>query len=178
MEQSAPPAPPPDAVYINGLPTDLTEEHLRSLVNVCCSGYPVITCITHVRTRYPGKADRAAALVRFQRADQATWMVENLNGYSMKGLDGAQARSDVRKFRRGISAQPPSRRAHMGDHGATQGAASTQTSSRDATRLDLEHWAAQSATTSAADQTEDGGGRGGSQGACLPPPTPRAMLVK
>eukprot|EP00421_Protoceratium_reticulatum_P017294 CAMPEP_0168378236 /NCGR_PEP_ID=MMETSP0228-20121227/11235_1 /TAXON_ID=133427 /ORGANISM="Protoceratium reticulatum, Strain CCCM 535 (=CCMP 1889)" /LENGTH=305 /DNA_ID=CAMNT_0008391253 /DNA_START=67 /DNA_END=980 /DNA_ORIENTATION=+ len=70
-----------DNLFIAGLPLDTTEEQIREVF-----GQYGLVQQCKVLPDTPGKTDRAA-LVRFADENQAKWMVENLNGKALLGMN-------------------------------------------------------------------------------------------
>jgi len=75
------PAGPSDNLYIAGLPWDSTTETVTSLIGQ----YGTVTS-AKVMDPTPGKPDRVA-LVRMGSVEEATWIVENLDGNIPAGLE-------------------------------------------------------------------------------------------
>lgn len=74
-------APPSDNLYVTDLPAGLDEESLREIF----SAYGQITQCRVLTSATPGQG-KCAALVRFTSEDEATWVVENLDGNIPQGL--------------------------------------------------------------------------------------------
>jgi len=72
--------PPSDNCFVTGLPHDITEEALQDLFS--CYGN-VISCKV---LPGEGRPDRAA-LIRFSSVEEATWIVETVNGNLVSGLE-------------------------------------------------------------------------------------------
>jgi len=74
---------PIDNVYVAGLPADFTEEQCRAIFG----NYGTVTQCKTLPGRSPG-GTTSAALVRFATVEQASWVVQNLNGNIPQGLAG------------------------------------------------------------------------------------------
>jgi len=73
-------APPSDNIFVADLPADMTQDGCMAVF----SGYGTVTSCRVMPPNMPGK--KSAALVRFSSVDEASWVVENLNGNLAEGL--------------------------------------------------------------------------------------------
>mmetsp|Transcript_81705 Transcript_81705/g.206300 ORF Transcript_81705/g.206300 Transcript_81705/m.206300 type:complete len:110 (-) Transcript_81705:90-419(-) len=71
---------PSDNVWIGDLPPDLTTERLMAVF----TAYGNITSARVNTPTQPGR--KASALIRFATVDEATWVVQNLQGNMPEGL--------------------------------------------------------------------------------------------
>jgi len=72
---------PSDNVYIADLPGDVDEQLVKSIF----SGYGTVLSCKAMQSKYAGQ--KGAALVRFGSTEEATWVVQNLNGNIAEGLE-------------------------------------------------------------------------------------------
>jgi len=75
-----PPAQPGDNIWVGDLPPDFSEDQLKQVFE----GYGAIVSCRVIPPKNPGQ--KAAALIRFQNIEDATWVVENLNGNMPEGF--------------------------------------------------------------------------------------------
>mmetsp|Transcript_53876 Transcript_53876/g.136805 ORF Transcript_53876/g.136805 Transcript_53876/m.136805 type:complete len:280 (+) Transcript_53876:65-904(+) len=73
-------APPSDNVFIGDLPVDLSKED-------CEAVFAQYGTVTSCRVNPPKAGGKASALVRFASVEEATWVIENLNGNLAEGLE-------------------------------------------------------------------------------------------
>mmetsp|Transcript_42879 Transcript_42879/g.135082 ORF Transcript_42879/g.135082 Transcript_42879/m.135082 type:complete len:425 (+) Transcript_42879:71-1345(+) len=72
---------PSDNLFVGDLPPHLQKEQFEAIM----SAYGTVTSCRVMPPKNPGQ--KASALVRFQSVDEATWVVENLNGNLAEGLE-------------------------------------------------------------------------------------------
>lgn len=77
----AAPNPPSDNVFVGDLPQQVTKEDCETIF----SAYGTVVQCRTLPPRQPG--GKASALVRFGSVEEATWVVENLNGNLAEGLE-------------------------------------------------------------------------------------------
>merc|ERR1719499_1965803 len=73
-----------DNLYITDLPPNMDEDTLRTIF----SSYGVVVQCKVLQSKTPGTG-KCAGLVRVQSAEEAQWIVENLNGNIPQGLTSA-----------------------------------------------------------------------------------------
>lgn len=73
-------APPSDNVYVADLPEEVDE----ALIHSVFGNYGTVVSCKPMPSKYPGQ--KGAALVRFSTVEEATWLVENVNGNLAEGL--------------------------------------------------------------------------------------------
>eukprot|EP00446_Apocalathium_sp_SHHI-4_P003238 CAMPEP_0177194408 /NCGR_PEP_ID=MMETSP0367-20130122/22960_1 /TAXON_ID=447022 ORGANISM="Scrippsiella hangoei-like, Strain SHHI-4" /NCGR_SAMPLE_ID=MMETSP0367 /ASSEMBLY_ACC=CAM_ASM_000362 /LENGTH=94 /DNA_ID=CAMNT_0018642359 /DNA_START=6 /DNA_END=287 /DNA_ORIENTATION=+ len=71
---------PSDNLFVGDLPPHIQKEQFEAIM----SAYGTVTSCRVMPAKNPGQ--KASALVRFQSVDEATWVVENLNGNLAEGL--------------------------------------------------------------------------------------------
>jgi len=72
---------PSDNVYVADLPEDVNEQMVKSIF----AGYGTVMACKAMQSKRPGQ--KGAALVRFGSVEEASWVVQNLNGNIAEGLD-------------------------------------------------------------------------------------------
>lgn len=91
MPQSMDSPPPSDNLYIKGLPANSTDQLLRDVLGAYGAVTSTRILETHGRSaKGDGKSadGESVALVRMGSIEEATWLVENLNGNIPQGLSG------------------------------------------------------------------------------------------
>jgi len=73
-------AAPSDNVFFGDLPAGISKEDCEAIFG----GYGTVTSC---RVNFPKPGGKASALVRFSSVEEATWVVENLNGNLAEGLE-------------------------------------------------------------------------------------------
>jgi len=95
--------PPSDNVYVTDLPADIDDNMVRTLFNL----YATVANCKAMEGKYQGQ--KGAALVRFQSVEEATWVVENLSGKTLEGLDAPVRIRFASKRQPGESSAPKGR---------------------------------------------------------------------
>jgi len=79
-ERRYPEQPPSDNVYIADLPGDIDEGMIKTIFGA----YGLVMSCKAMQAKFAGQ--KGAALVRFSSVEEATWLVQNLNGNVAEGL--------------------------------------------------------------------------------------------
>eukprot|EP00927_Polykrikos_kofoidii_P068670 TRINITY_DN639_c0_g2_i1.p1 TRINITY_DN639_c0_g2~~TRINITY_DN639_c0_g2_i1.p1 ORF type:complete len:246 (+),score=37.46 TRINITY_DN639_c0_g2_i1:83-820(+) len=72
-------AAPSQTLFIGDLPSELTEDRLKSVFGAYGN-------VTHAKMLNPSQHGKAAALLEFETQEEATWILENVNGNIPQGL--------------------------------------------------------------------------------------------
>mmetsp|Transcript_5833 Transcript_5833/g.8273 ORF Transcript_5833/g.8273 Transcript_5833/m.8273 type:complete len:373 (-) Transcript_5833:128-1246(-) len=72
--------PPSDNVFVGDLPASITKEFFEQVM----SAYGTVTSCRTIPAKPPG--NKASGLVRFASVEEASWVVDNLNGNLAEGL--------------------------------------------------------------------------------------------
>eukprot|EP00927_Polykrikos_kofoidii_P068669 TRINITY_DN639_c0_g1_i1.p1 TRINITY_DN639_c0_g1~~TRINITY_DN639_c0_g1_i1.p1 ORF type:complete len:259 (+),score=34.79 TRINITY_DN639_c0_g1_i1:55-777(+) len=72
-------ASPSQTLFIGDLPNDISEDRLKTVFGAYGN-------VTHCKTLNPSQHGKAAALLEFETQEEATWILDNVNGNIPQGL--------------------------------------------------------------------------------------------